>query len=65
MGEMRLRLIPLLCVLFLSAGLAGADDRATGVTIPDVGALLREVEAHQRRIDRVREDYTFLESLPR
>ena len=62
MGEMRLRLIPLLCVLFLSAGLAGADDRATGVTIPDVGALLREVEAHQRRIDRVREDYTFLET---
>src|SRR5450631_2162863 len=61
MGEMRLRLFILLFVLFLSADFAGADDKATGVTIPDVGALLREVEAHQRRIDRVREDYTFQE----
>ncbi len=64
---MRLRLGPLrfvllLCILLVSAGISGADDKATGVTIPDVSALLREVEAHQRRIDRVREDYTFLET---
>lgn len=66
MREMRLRLGPLrfvllLCILLVSAGISGADDKAAAVTIPDVGALLREVEAHQRRIDRVREDYTYQE----
>lgn len=55
-----LRFVAILWVLIFSAA-AGADDHAAAVTIPDVGALLREVEAHQRRIDRVREDYTFQE----
>jgi hypothetical protein len=67
MGEMRLRLILLrfvlllLCISLLPPCAARAADQTSAVTVPDVGALLREVETHQRRIDRVREDYTFQE----
>ena len=56
-----LRFVLLMCISLLPLGAARAADQAAAVTIPDVGALLREVEAHQRRIDRVREDYTYQE----
>src|ERR1700761_4786843 len=34
----------------------GANEPAT---LPDAATVLREVEAHQKQLDKVREDYTF------
>jgi hypothetical protein len=46
-------LVLLACVLPTAAG---ASDPAA---IPDAATMLREVEAHQKQLDKIREDYTF------
>jgi hypothetical protein len=46
-------LILLACV---SAAAFGASEPAA---LPDAATMLREVEAHQKQLDKVREDYTF------
>src|ERR1700678_3948955 len=44
-----------LLVMLSAAALAASDPAA----IPDAATLLREVEAHQKQLDKIREDYTF------
>jgi hypothetical protein len=46
-------LVSLACV---TPSTIGASDQAA---LPDAATMLREVEAHQKQLDKVREDYTF------
>ena len=46
-------LVSLACV---TPSTVGASDQAA---LPDAATMLREVEAHQKQLDKVREDYTF------
>jgi hypothetical protein len=46
-------LVPLACV---APAVFGASEPAA---LPDAATMLREVEAHQKQLDKVREDYTF------
>lgn len=57
---MRLALITCLLVT-LWAGSARADDPSATATVPDIHALLLEVEAHQKQLEKIREDYTYRE----
>ncbi len=43
-------------LVMLSAATLGAADPPA---IPDAATMLREVEAHQKQLDKIREDYTF------
>jgi hypothetical protein len=55
-----MRLGPLLAIgallVILSSVATGASDLPP---LPDAATMLREVEAHQKQLDRIREDYTF------
>src|ERR1700685_2904800 len=44
-----------LLVMLSAAALAASDPAA----IPDAATMLREVEAHQKQLDKIRENYTF------
>ena len=58
MGYMRSNPWLAASALLLSLGWGGAH--ASGQTaLPDAATMLREVEAHQKQLDKVRENYTF------
>jgi hypothetical protein len=46
----------LVSLTFVAPSTLGASDPAA---LPDAATMLREVEAHQKQLDKVREDYTF------
>jgi hypothetical protein len=62
-----LRIRPLDVLLSLSAALMLAHPQATRAAeerpLPDISTLMHEVEAHQKELDKVREDYTYRESV--
>jgi hypothetical protein len=62
-----LRIRPLDVVLALSVALVFAQPQATRAAeerpLPDISTLMHEVEAHQKELDKVREDYTYRESV--
>lgn len=43
--------------------LVAAQARAADVPLPDIRALMREVEVHQRQLEKVRENYTYNSTL--
>jgi hypothetical protein len=45
------------CGFFLSSSASAADEPQAA--LPDAATLLREVEAHQKQLDKIRENYTF------
>ena len=53
MSLLRTILLPSLLLLSLSCG------AATQPALPDAATMLREVEAHQKQLDAIRENYTF------
>jgi hypothetical protein len=57
---MSLFLVSLLWFAWWGAGQSPPASRATQtIALPDAATMLREVEAHQKQLDKVREDYTF------
>jgi hypothetical protein len=44
-------------------GLAQAPPAASGAPIPDLATLLKQVQEHQRTLDKVRENYTYNETI--
>jgi hypothetical protein len=63
MTPCRILLLPLwLSATFVVAQQSAAKpSAASGAPIPDIPALLLQVQAHQRELDKVRENYTFRE----
>ncbi len=60
---MRVQAAILCCfAMSLSARCGVAAPPAGNKPLPEITALLRDVEAHQRQLDRAREDYTFHDS---
>jgi hypothetical protein len=60
--EMRLRFVLVTCLLLISwTGNASTDDLSATTTVSDIHALLLEVEAHQKQLEKIREDYTYRE----
>jgi hypothetical protein len=57
---MSLFLVSLLWFAWWGAGQSPSASRATQtIALPDAATMLREVEAHQKQLDKVRENYTF------
>ncbi len=56
-----MRLIASICLLLAMFPAARADNKPTDPGVQDVHALLLEVEAHQKQIEKIREDYTYRE----
>jgi hypothetical protein len=54
-----LRLIASICLLLAMLPAALADNKPGDPGVQDVHALLLEVEAHQKQIEKIREDYTY------
>ena len=56
-----MRLIASICLLLVMLPTAHADNKPTDPGVQDVHALLLEVEAHQKQLEKIREDYTYRE----
>jgi hypothetical protein len=56
-----LRSLVAICVLLAMLPITRADSKLADPGIQDVHALLLEVEAHQKQIEKIREDYTYRE----
>ncbi len=54
-----MRSSPWLATSALVAVLSGVGGASEPTAIPDAATMLREVEAHQKQLDKVRENYTF------
>jgi hypothetical protein len=57
---MSLFLVSLMCFAWWGAGQSPpASPAGQKTSLPDAGTMLREVETHQKQLDKVRENYTF------
>ena len=58
-----MRLIASICLLLAMLPPVRADNKPNDPGVQDVHALLLEVEAHQKQLEKIREDYTYRELL--
>ena len=57
--------LALLCASCTASNLVAKPSSAGERAIPDIATLMHEVEAHQKQLDLVREDYTYHEKMQR